>query len=81
MRIGYLLGDDGMFTSRTGKLDIRGIMAEFEKTLTDKYGVKMADVFITRADALTAFHKTGCPIKAAEECAALLKLKPISSAA
>ena len=70
-----------MYIRRTGKLDIRTVVADFEKALTERYGVNMTDAHITRADVVEAFHKTGCPIKAAEECAALLKLKPIPSTA
>lgn len=70
-----------MYVSRTGKLNIRSIVGEFEKTLSERYGVKMADVHITHADVVETFHRLGCPIKAAEECAALLKLKPISESA
>lgn len=65
-----------MYTGRTGKLQIRAILSEFDKTLMEKYGVNMLDAKIDRAVAIDAFHQTGCPVKAAELCASRLGLEP-----
>ena len=68
-----------MYTTRTGKLEIRAIITEFDKTLMLRFGVNMLDASISRSDALNAFHETQCPVKAAELCAARLGLKPETS--
>ena len=65
-----------MHTRHADKLDIHGIIVEFEKTLTENFDVRMNEVSITPADAITAFHQTGSLAKAAELCAARLGLKP-----
>ena len=68
-----------MYISKVGKLEIRAIVLDFEKTLIEKFGMNMLDAAITRADAVNAFNETGCPHQAAELCAARLGLKPEST--
>lgn len=68
-----------MYYSKIGKLEARAIITEFEKTLIDEYGMNMRDASLTREDAINAFNDTGCPIKAAEQCATRLGLKPKSA--
>jgi len=55
-----------MNINRVGKFEALKIVNAFDQALIDMYGINMTDAHITRFDVLTAYEKTGCPIKAVE---------------